>query len=441
MRILVTISRILVGSLFIVSGLIKANDALGFSYKMEEYFSPKALGFLDFLAPYALPFAIAICVVEIVLGLAVLFGSKMKIVSWLLLLMILFFSWLTFYTATCDPFEVVTTTINGELVETTRDCVKECGCFGNAIPLTPWESFSKDIVLLVFILILFINRNKIELNQVRSDVSILPFSLFIIALFSHFMLDWWFPVWFSFIAFLGLGLLKNKVQKPANEWAMAAFASVLSLAFSLYTYSFLPIKDYRPYAEGMSIPEQMVLPEGAKPSVFKNYWIYNVNGVEKEYTDEEEPWNIEGAEFVDRTTKLIEQGDEPTITDFELTDSDGVNVTQQVLEEPIQVLVIAYDLTKAETSIQSTINEFAAVSEEMNVPFAAATASLYEEIEAFRHANQNAFPYYSCDGITLKTIVRSNPGIIVLKNGVVVKKWHHNTIPTKEEFKAFISPS
>ena len=128
MNALTYISRLVVGSLFIVSGLIKANDPVGFSYKLKDYFAPDVLN-LEFLVPIVLPMAVLICAIEIVLGVAALFGSKMKLVSWMLLLMIVFFTFLTFYSA---YFEKVT----------------DCGCFGDALKLTPWESFTKDLILL-----------------------------------------------------------------------------------------------------------------------------------------------------------------------------------------------------------------------------------------------------------------------------------------------------
>ena len=130
MRYVLYICRILVGSLFIVSGLIKANDTLGFSYKLKEYFEPDVLGWLlGFMEPVALPLAMFVCVGEIVLGVAVVLGGRMKLSAWFLLALILFFTWLTFYSAFFDK-------------------VTDCGCFGDAIKLTPWQSFSKDVVLL-----------------------------------------------------------------------------------------------------------------------------------------------------------------------------------------------------------------------------------------------------------------------------------------------------
>ena len=142
MKILVAISRILVGVLFIISGLIKLNDPLGFSYKLQEYFGSDVLN-IEFLIPYALGISVIVVVFEVVLGVFLLIGYKPKFTVWSLLGMIVFFTFLTFYSAYFDK-------------------VKDCGCFGDALKLTPWESFTKDVILLVFILVLFYGMKHIK---------------------------------------------------------------------------------------------------------------------------------------------------------------------------------------------------------------------------------------------------------------------------------------
>src|ERR1700743_3276749 len=146
---LVWIARILVGLLFIFSGLIKINDPLGFSYKLEEYFE---VFHITFLSSLAVGIAVLLCALEMVLGFALLIGVRAKQVAWGLLLLIIFFAFLTFYSA---YFKVV----------------QSCGCFGDAIPLTPWQSFSKDLVLLLLIIVLFKNCDKIYpvFSQKTSD--------------------------------------------------------------------------------------------------------------------------------------------------------------------------------------------------------------------------------------------------------------------------------
>ena len=140
------------GGAFVVSGLIKSNDALGFMYKLEEYFEPGAMN-LEFLAPWGLELAVFVCIAEILLGIAILVGALPKLTAVLTTIMMVFFTWLTWYTATCDPYgtkEIVDA--SGAVVEIANQCVLECGCFGNAIPLTAYQSFLKDVVLLVFVI-------------------------------------------------------------------------------------------------------------------------------------------------------------------------------------------------------------------------------------------------------------------------------------------------
>src|SRR5690606_10678389 len=158
---------------FIISGLIKANDPLGFSYKLEEYFAPDVLN-LPIFEPIALQLAIFICVVEIVLGIAAIMGSKMKIVSWSLMGLIVFFLFLTFYSAYFNK-------------------VADCGCFGDALKFTPWQSFTKDVILFVFIAIIFWRRNYITPGDTTSNLFNFGFALLFIAIFSIGVISWYFP--------------------------------------------------------------------------------------------------------------------------------------------------------------------------------------------------------------------------------------------------------
>ena len=190
------VARIFVGLLFIFSGLIKANDPLGFSYKLVEYFEVFHITFLNFLA---LSMAIVLCSLEMILGFALLIGVRSKQVAWGLLLIIIFFAFLTFYSA---AFKVVQT----------------CGCFGDAIVLTPWQSFSKDLVLLLLIVVLFKNRTKIH------------------PLFTPKMGD-----------------------------RLLIIAAILSLGVGIYTYNFLPVLDFLAYKVGANIPDEMKTPPGAMP--------------------------------------------------------------------------------------------------------------------------------------------------------------------------------
>jgi uncharacterized membrane protein YphA (DoxX/SURF4 family)/peroxiredoxin len=239
--------------LFIVSGLIKVNDAIGFSYKLEEYFGERALGMTG-LMEYALPIAIFIVIGEVLLGVAVLLGAWPKLTNTLILAMTLFFTWLTYYTSHCDPTSLaIFENEQGKYYIESPDCVLTCGCFGDAIKLEPIESFYKDVVLLVFIIPIFFAAfaNKIKLNTAKEDFIILIASLCVVAGFSYAMLDWMFPVLFTLIAFaVGSGIKKVTGEK---EWLMALGVLLVCVGLQYWTLVHLPLKDYRAYAIGSDI--------------------------------------------------------------------------------------------------------------------------------------------------------------------------------------------
>ena len=248
MKYIVTLCRIIVGLLFIISGFIKLNDPVGFSFKLEEYFSPGVLD-LDFLMPYALGISIIVVVLEVLLGVMLLIGFRIKFTLWSLLLMIIFFTFLTFYSAYFNK-------------------VTDCGCFGDAIKLTPWESFTKDVILLVLIILLFFGAKY--MGSPFGDGS----KRFIV----------------------GLSLL-------------------VSAIFAYYVLNHLPALDFRPYKIGANIEEGMSVPENAPVAIFDYSWKFNVDGVEKIVVTNGDYPTVDG-EFIDVETKEVQKGYEPPIHDF-----------------------------------------------------------------------------------------------------------------------------
>ena len=367
MKIIVGFARLFTGVLFIISGLIKANDPIGFGIKLEEYFTVFGT---EFFVPLATGLAIFICVIEIVLGVALLLGYRIKLVLWLLLLMIVFFSFLTFYSAYFDK-------------------VTDCGCFGDAVKLTPWQSFTKDMILLVLILIIFTRVNKI------------------------------FPI------------LVNKVS-ASLVW-MSLIASTL---FGLYCYHFLPIKDFRPYKIGNNIGELMETPEGAAVDEYDIIWRYEVNGEEKEFRNEDAPWDIEGAEYVSRDEILIKEGYKPPIHDFSITDLNNNDYTEDFLTSNYSLFIITHKIDKARTASFDEVNKLATWAEENGVRVAGLAASPLLDIKAYSKVRKSPYEVYTTDATTLKTIIRSNPGLVLVKSGTVVGKWPSTKLPSKEELKA-----
>jgi uncharacterized membrane protein YphA (DoxX/SURF4 family) len=412
------VSRVFAGSVFIISGLVKANDTVGFAIKLEEYFSADVLN-LEFLSPYALVIATLVCVGEIVIGLGLLAGIQMKLISWLALLLTIFFAFLTFYSA---YFEKVT----------------DCGCFGDALKFTPWQSFIKDLVLMAFVLPIFVNRKSIKINQSPQDFVYFGASIVFIGLFSIYILHWSFPLYFAIVLFGVTGLIMSFVIGKAVDWIVLGFGFFLSLYFTDYTYNHLPIRDYRPYAIGKSIPDQMVIPPGEHADIFETTFVYrNIStGEEKNFTQQNYPWDDSNWEWVNTDNELIEKGYEPPVHDFVITDVDGYELQDDILvEENIVFLILFYDVTHSDTQYLQKVNAFAQAAEADGKYVYGLTASLYDELEEFRHDNQLAITFYSADETMLKTVIRSNPGIVMLKKGVVINKWHFNDLPEYSQLK------
>jgi uncharacterized membrane protein YphA (DoxX/SURF4 family) len=279
MKVLVGVSRIFVGVLFIISGLIKLNDPVGFSFKLGDYFAPEVLN-LSFLEPYALVIALLVVILEVLLGVMLIMGYAKKFTLWSLLLMIVFFTFLTFYSAYFNK-------------------VTDCGCFGDALKLTPWESFSKDVVLLVLILILYKGNRYIKPFFSKGVRSITVFVSLILCLW------------------LGLHVLEH-----------------------------LPVIDFRAYKVGTNITSGMQTPADAPKDVYQYSWIFDVNGQEKIVTNRGEDPKIDGT-LLGVETSVIQKGYEPPIHDFSI-ERDGVDYTTQMLEEEHLLVVIAYNLDIAQ---------------------------------------------------------------------------------------------
>ncbi|NQY68350.1 MAG: DoxX family protein [Flavobacteriales bacterium] len=426
MKLLLLVSRILVGALFIVSGLIKANDPLGFSYKLAEYFSEDVLGFV-WLGDLALPLAVFICIVEIVLGVACLFGAKMKLVSNSLLGMILFFTFLTWFSA---YFEKVT----------------DCGCFGDALKLTPWESFSKDVVLTFFISVLFFNRKNIDSNTSEQNKYYLTGAVVFIAVFCLFILNntWAFPIYFTALLGLFLVLVKMFINNEIEEWIMGALTAVISLYFALFCLNHLPIKDFRPYAVGKSITEQMVVPEGAPIDEYQTIYKIKskstgvVSDVDSKVYLSDRLWENKDLEILkgETITNLIKEGYHPPIHDFIISNMQGEDVNDEILNnEEVSFMLVAYQINQSNVGAQKEINELVDKIAASGFDFKGISASLDNNVQEFRHENQSMFPYYSADETTLKTIIRSNPGLVMMRNGRILGKWHYKNLPSMSDIE------
>ncbi|HTI59138.1 BT_3928 family protein [Mucilaginibacter sp.] len=366
---LVWICRILVGLLFIFSGLIKINDPLGFSYKLQEYFEVFHITFLDSLA---LVIAIVLCTLEIILGFALLIGVRAVSVAWGLLLLIIFFGFLTFYSA---YFKVVQT----------------CGCFGDAIPLTPWQSFSKDMALLALVSVIFVNRRDI----------------------------------------------KPLFGKQTGDRALYA-SIIIALGIGFYTYSFLPVIDFLPYKVGANIPDEMKTPPGAKPDEYEiTYNLKNSKTREtKTMTDKEyiksniwkdNSWAVIG----NPESKLVKRGFTPKIIDLNIKDAQGNDYTKELFANPFNnFVIVAYDLSKTNTDAMGQLNALAInMAQNYNTRTVLLTSNSPKDAEEFSKKNHLIMEIFYADAVPLKTMIRANPGIFLMKNGTVINKWHYHSIP------------
>ncbi|TDO19688.1 BT_3928 family protein [Pedobacter duraquae] len=376
-RTALTFSRIFVGVLFILSGLIKANDPLGFGYKLQEYFE---VFHIPVLGDYATAIAMLLCAMEIVLGALLLFGFWSKKVTVALLGTIIFFTFLTFVSA---AFKVVTS----------------CGCFGDAIPLTPWQSFSKDLVLLLMIVYLFLHRDLIR------------------------------PLYTS----------------PGVQTGVFSAVLAFSLLFSQYTYHALPIVDFLPYKVGANIPELMKIPAGAKPDEFEiMYQLVNKKtGEKKTLSDKaylktgiwkDANWEIKGTP----EKRLVKKGYDVKIKDLNITDASGTAYTTELIENPYySIVIVAYDLGHTNEDAIAKLNAVALnAAEQFNIRTVLLTSNSAQDAEAFSKKMKLFAEVFYADAVPLKSMVRANPGVLLLKNGVVVNKWHYSLMPTVDELSA-----
>lgn len=363
MKFIVNISRILVGALFIFSGFIKLNDPLGFSYKLQEYFSYDVLD-IPSLIPFALGISIFVVVFEVILGVFLLIGYKPKFTVWSLLGMIVFFTFLTFYAAYFEK-------------------VKDCGCFGDFLKLTPWQSFGKDLILLILILILFVG-----LKHVKPILS--KFGLSVGALLSFIVCLW----------------------------------------FGYHVLMHLPTFDFRAYKIGDNLQENMKLPADAKDAIIDYHWTYTLDGEEKVFTD-----RGRGPKTYDKIigveTITVQDGDVPKIQDFSI-ESEDEDLTQQFLETEKLVIIVSYNLDKAEADGLAKIKTMTDEAKKKGYTVIGLSASGGKRIKEIQNAYNLDVEFYLCDEKVLKTIVRANPGVVVLEKGTVTQKAHWNDIDDLE---------
>ncbi len=348
-------ARTLLALTFLFSGFVKAVDPLGTVYKIEDYL--KAFGgFFTDLLPLAGIAAVCLIATEWLLGVCLLCNVRTQVTSWLTLAFYLFMTPLTLWIALTNP-------------------ISDCGCFGDAIVLTNWQTFWKNVVFLSLVIILLCCKKHIPQT-----------------------FSWWMEI---VLVVLGAG----------------AVAGIMA-----YSYTHLPPIDFRPYKIGNHIPTLMEIPEDAEPDQYEVTLIYAKDGVEQEFTLENYPSTDPSWKFVDQKSKLIKKGYVAPIHDFEIMNMDFEDLTYDILESEEPVTLIAmYDLNKTDRKQMDKVKQLL----EENVLCYILTGSGEAEIEDFcmEYAiDENAF--CTIDPVTLKTIVRANPGVFVVQNGYIIDKYN-----------------
>ncbi len=364
-----SVARVLVGGLFIVSGLVKANDPIGFSYKLEEYFQDGALAYrikelfgvpgfsLEFFMDFALVLSVIICIAEIVLGVLTIIGGKIKLVSYFMLFMMLFFTFLTWHTANCDPhaefldrdtYSMSDPEANKKIEEANENkvkihsqtsselvidemkspqCVTDCGCFGDALKgsvgrsLTPNESLWKDLILLYFVCWIFVAQRIIRPNTIKENLIYIISSVLVIVFFS-WVFGWYFPIFFALVAILGaLWIRRTGGKWFGNYWGSAFFVALLSVLMVAFVLRYSPIKDYRPYAIGADLKKKM---KDGVDGVFEDALLYKntKTGEEKSFLSSSTEysnskiWENEDWKFVSMVNQVIKPSIPASIVDF-----------------------------------------------------------------------------------------------------------------------------
>ena len=360
--IITTVCRFVLAVVFIFSGFVKAIDPLGTQYKIQDYLD--AFGWTD-VFPESIPFIAAalLGMLEFCLGVYLFFGIRRIIAPRAVVAVMAIMTPLTFWLALDNP-------------------VSDCGCFGDAVVLTNWETFGKNVVLLAMSLVVLKWRKRI------------------------------FPL-----------------ATTRFDWLIALYGFLYILCMTIYCYRHLPVFDFRPYYVGADIRSGMEIPEGEEPTVYETRFVLQKDGIEKEFALENYPdstWT-----FVDSKTIVKKKGYEPPIHDFSMMSyEDGEDITEQVLtDEDYTFLLVAHQLGQASDGKIDLINELYDYCLENDYAFYCLTSSSDEDILKWQEYTGAEYPFCLMDNITLKTMVRSNPGLVLLKGGVVINKWSVADIP------------
>jgi len=367
------ISRLITGLIFLFSGFVKAVDPKGGAIKISEYLEVIGLHDTDGIAVFL---SIALSAVEFILGFHLVLGVKIKRVALPALLFMLAFTIITFFIAIFEP-------------------VSDCGCFGDAIKLTNWETLFKNLIILPFSLLVFFKRNEFTCNL--SGIK------------QHFL---------SFMGF------------------------AFTLGISAYSIYYLPVLDFRPYKVGANITESMSIPEGADEGEYETTFILEKDGERKEFDVNNYPYEDSTWVFIDSKTKVIREGYQPPITALNFESTDGEDLTERIINNDKPVfLMIAPQLEKTSTKHIKSFIEIKNNAISNDYSFYVVTASLTDACYKFDMEHLAAFEYALCDETTLKTIVRANPGLVIIHQGTIIAKYNQTELPAANDLNNPLSHS
>lgn len=370
MKLVKNLCRIIVGIVFIYSGFVKGIDPLGSDYKFTDYFNAFGMGWMNATTLF---FSFALSLAEFLIGIALLFNLWVSRMAWGSLLFMAFFTPLTLVLALTNP-------------------VSDCGCFGDAMILTNWQTFWKNIILLLLAIMIFVYR-----KEYKSSLPLMG--------------------QFSFLALAGAGML----------------------CISVYCYRHLPVLDFRPYAVGKNITEGMRLPEGAEPDQYEVTLKYKnkQTGEIQSFTEENYPWqDTLNWEYESSSERLVKKGYVPPIHDLVIEHPTLGNITEEILEDDNHtILAVAYDLTRSDAQYQPAINRLAEYAQEKGIRFYGLTSSSERDIEAYKNRYHVPYEFCTADEIQLKTMIRSNPGVIILREGTILDKWAGKDVPDVKELQ------
>ena len=349
---------------------MKGIDPLGSDYKFTDYFNAFGMGWMNATTLF---FSFALSLAEFLIGTALLFNLWVSRMAWGSLLFMAFFTPLTLVLALTNP-------------------VSDCGCFGDAMILTNWQTFWKNIILFLLAIMIFVYR-----KEYKSSLSLMG--------------------QFSFLALAGAGML----------------------CLSVYCYRHLPVLDFRPYAVGKNITEGMRLPEGAKPDQYEVTLKYKnkQTGEIRSFTEENYPWqDTLNWEYESSSERLVKKGYITPIHDLVIEHPTLGNITEEILEDDNHtILAVAYNLNQSDTQYQPAINRLAEYAREKGIRFYGLTSSTERDIEAYKKRNHVPYEFCTADEIQLKTMIRSNPGVIILREGTILDKWAGKDVPDVKELQ------